>query len=119
MTSAARPTFLPAMGGYSLRDSHAAPIGLQSAKMQKSYTKMKYRFERVCVLKPYRKSGQGLKTDLNESDLKKLLLEKEALFQAKKGLLFDVVDAQIIIVTENNHPKKKKWPQFNFKIMKI
>ena len=43
MTSAARPTFLPAMGGYSLRDTKAGPITLKSAKDLNAHTKMKFR----------------------------------------------------------------------------
>ncbi|KAJ3300931.1 hypothetical protein HDV03_001585 [Kappamyces sp. JEL0829] len=71
MTSAARPTFLPAMGGYSLRDTQAAPIGQQSAKALNSHTKMKFR-----------KPSQGLR-DASQTDLKKALLEKERAYKEK------------------------------------
>lgn len=45
MTSAARPTFLPAMGGHSLRDTGAGPVSLQSSKDLASHTKLKYRYD--------------------------------------------------------------------------
>lgn len=91
MTSAARPTFLPAMGGtlrwklilqvshiydslkgYSLRDTHAGPITLKGAKDITAHTKMKFR-----------KRGQGTKEDLEAMDLKKLLLEREQAYKTK------------------------------------
>lgn len=43
MTSAARPTFLPAMGGYSLRDTGAGPISLKSSKDLNAHLKLKKR----------------------------------------------------------------------------
>jgi protein CWC15 len=43
MTSAARPTFLPAVGGHSLRDTRAGPISLQSAKDLPGHLNLKYR----------------------------------------------------------------------------
>ena len=43
MTSAARPTFLPAMGGHSLRDTQTGPISYQSAKMLPAHKKLKTR----------------------------------------------------------------------------
>lgn len=66
MTSAARPTFLPAMGGHSLRDTRAGPISLQSAKDLAAHTKLKYR-----------QRGQASKDELDQNELKKKLLAKE------------------------------------------
>jgi protein CWC15 len=43
MTSAARPTFLPAVGGHSLRDTGAGPVTYVSAKDLKAHTKLKFR----------------------------------------------------------------------------
>ncbi|KAJ3203494.1 hypothetical protein HDU82_006539 [Entophlyctis luteolus] len=43
MTTAARPTWLPAVGGGSLRDTGGAPILQKSAKDQTAHTKMKLR----------------------------------------------------------------------------
>ncbi|KAH6573111.1 hypothetical protein BASA50_004923 [Batrachochytrium salamandrivorans] len=47
MTSAARPTFLPAVGGHSLRDTGAAPTHITRAKEQTAHTKLKQRADRI------------------------------------------------------------------------
>ncbi|KAI8902595.1 Pre-mRNA-splicing factor Cwf15/Cwc15 [Globomyces pollinis-pini] len=67
MTSAARPTFLPAIGGHSLRDTGAGPSTLKSAKDLASHTKLKFR------------------TNLNQdtSDLKAKLIQKENEYKLK------------------------------------
>jgi protein CWC15 len=66
MTSAARPTFLPAVGGHSLRDTRAGPISLQSAKDLPGQLKMKYR-----------------RIDQDREELKRKLVEKERLYLEK------------------------------------
>ncbi|KAJ3276809.1 hypothetical protein HDV01_002863 [Terramyces sp. JEL0728] len=66
MTSAARPTFLPAIGGHSLRDTGAGPVTLQSAKDLAAHTKLKFR-----------QKGQFSKEDMKRVDLKAQLQEKE------------------------------------------
>jgi protein CWC15 len=68
MTSAARPTFLPAMGGYSLRDTKAGPITLKSAKDLNAHMKMKFRRE---------------DREIDEKELKELLKQRELEHKSK------------------------------------
>ncbi|KAJ3316007.1 hypothetical protein HDV04_000215 [Boothiomyces sp. JEL0838] len=75
MTSAARPTFLPAIGGHSLRDTGAGPVTMQSAKDLAAHTKLKFR-----------QKGQFSKDEMRRIDLKAQLQEKEqAYFQKIKS----------------------------------
>jgi protein CWC15 len=80
MTSAARPTFLPAVGGHSLRDTRAGPISYQSAKDLAAHTKLKYR-----------QNGQAAPEELSREELKLKLKEKEIMYMQKvnsRGILF-------------------------------
>ncbi|KAL2917224.1 complexed with cef1p [Polyrhizophydium stewartii] len=72
MTSAARPTFLPALGGHSLRDTGAAPSNMVRAKDQRGQTKLKDRADLH---------------DESAEDLKRKLLEREREHAAKSALL--------------------------------
>ncbi|KAJ3117502.1 hypothetical protein HK100_000810 [Physocladia obscura] len=72
MTTAARPTWLPAVGGGSLRDTGGAPIMQKSAKDLNAHTKVKLR-----------QSGQNAPGErLDRTALKLRLLEAE---RAAKG----------------------------------
>ncbi|KAI8824361.1 Pre-mRNA-splicing factor Cwf15/Cwc15 [Fimicolochytrium jonesii] len=69
MTTAARPTWHPAVGGLQLRDTNAAPVHLVSARDLATQTKLKLR-----------QPGQNAPEDLNSLDeirMKERLEEKE------------------------------------------
>eukprot|EP00842_Homolaphlyctis_polyrhiza_P004031 jgi/Hompol1/4629/HPOL_003782-RA len=73
MTSAARPTFLPAVGGHSLRDTGAAPSHIVRAKDQRGFTTLKER--------------PDLQTndDISAIELRRKLEEKEREHASKSG----------------------------------
>ncbi|TPX69273.1 hypothetical protein SpCBS45565_g02602 [Spizellomyces sp. 'palustris'] len=66
MTTAARPTWNPAAGGHSLRDTNAAPSSLVSSRDLATQTKLKLR-----------QPGQNAPEDLDAELLKERLEEKE------------------------------------------
>ncbi|KAJ3289820.1 complexed with cef1p [Borealophlyctis nickersoniae] len=66
MTTAARPTWLPALGGHTLRDRGNAPLHQKSARDLASHTKLKTR-----------QVGQNAPEELSRVDLKAKLGEKE------------------------------------------
>jgi protein CWC15 len=72
MTSAARPTFLPALGGHSLKDTAAGPVSYKSAKELPSHTKLKFRLD-----------GQSNIAEMSQKDLKAILLLKEKEYTEK------------------------------------
>ncbi|TPX38136.1 hypothetical protein SmJEL517_g00373 [Synchytrium microbalum] len=75
MTSAARPTWNPAMGGYTNRDSGAAPTKQIGARSLPSQLTLKTR-----------QPGQNAPEDIKERDLKKQLEEAEGkLVKGKRG----------------------------------
>ena len=91
MTSAARPTFLPAVGGHSLRDTRAGPISYQSAKDIAAHTKLKYR-----------QNGQAAPEELSREELKLKLKEKEIMYMQK-------VNSRGIILLMNSSFGKTKF----------
>ncbi|TPX49199.1 hypothetical protein SeMB42_g01320 [Synchytrium endobioticum] len=72
MTSAARPTWNSAMGGYQNRDTASAPTKQVSVRSLPAHTKLKTR-----------QPGQNAQDEVNERDLKKQLEEAE--LKATKG----------------------------------
>ncbi|KAJ1540606.1 hypothetical protein HK096_010795 [Nowakowskiella sp. JEL0078] len=70
MTSAARPTWAPAAGGHSLRDTNRAPTLQFSSRDLTAHTKLKVR-----------QSGQNAPEDLEDLDQNAL---KHRLYQAEK-----------------------------------
>ena len=78
MTSAARPTFLPAMGGHSLRDTKAGPQTYTSAKDLNAHLKLKLR-----------QPGQFTPQEVKQTDLKEKLLENELKAKKKEKLELD------------------------------
>ncbi|KAI8614627.1 Cwf15/Cwc15 cell cycle control protein-domain-containing protein [Chytriomyces sp. MP71] len=81
MTTAARPTWLPAVGGGSLKDTGGAPMMQKSSKDLNAHTKMKLR-----------QSGQNAPGEILGRDaLKQKLLaaERAAAAAAKGGIVVD------------------------------
>ncbi|KAJ3048462.1 hypothetical protein HK097_010510 [Rhizophlyctis rosea] len=74
MTSAARPTWLPAMGGHSLRDRGNAPLHQKAARDLQAHTKLKLR-----------QVGQNAPQELNRDELRDKLESKERDHFDKKG----------------------------------
>ncbi|KAJ3088734.1 hypothetical protein HK102_008056 [Quaeritorhiza haematococci] len=72
MTSAARPTWLPAMGGHSLRDTNRAPLNQYSSRDLAAHTKLKLR-----------QPGQNAPEDIEEADLRARLEQAEQEHRAK------------------------------------
>lgn len=66
MTSAARPTFLPALGGHSLRDTQAGLQTYKSAKDLNAHLKMKLR-----------QKGQFTKEEVDLEQMKTKLKQAE------------------------------------------
>lgn len=62
MTSAARPTFLPAVGGHSLRDTQAGLQTYTSAKDLNAHLKLKLR-----------QKGQSLPNEIDLNEMKRKL----------------------------------------------
>ncbi|KAJ3030520.1 hypothetical protein HDV00_008859 [Rhizophlyctis rosea] len=74
MTSAARPTWLPAIGGNSLRDRGNAPLHQKAARDLTAHTKLKLR-----------QPGQNAPEELNRDALREKLELKEKEHFEKKG----------------------------------
>ncbi|KAI8837165.1 CWC15-like protein [Chytriomyces cf. hyalinus JEL632] len=86
MTTAARPTWLPAVGGGSLRDTGGAPMLQKSSKDLNAHTKVKLR-----------QSGQNAPTDLlDRNALKQKLLaaERAAAVAAKGAIVVDEAELE-------------------------
>ncbi|KAI9002308.1 Pre-mRNA-splicing factor Cwf15/Cwc15 [Gaertneriomyces semiglobifer] len=97
MTTAARPTWNPAMGGFSLRDTGAAPIHIISSRDLASQMKMKMR-----------QPGQNAPEDLDELSMKERLDKKEREhFMKNKGLASGSSAGEDIQDENEEHQRKR------------